>query len=293
MTASDDWEPLPADHLASFPGEFVPLAKVQAPAPAAPAASAALPAVPKVGSPGSASMAKGTGPAKAAAVAAPVDPAAELALQQLKARLAAAPPPQSLIAEVQRREARQERKQRAARSPQLAGSAPLVLAELPNVPLPVAYQQGFDGRDPREDEPWFADLPSAEQQRLHQQWALERVRFDSIGLVRRRQLLRVMASGALVSFVFALLQVLLLGGFGYVPLLTAGGAVACGAAQVCGGGRFAFAAAGGFVYMLIMVPVILGNPYALIGVMLASYGMGAVGREDGKRRAGGMGVTLE
>ena len=139
----------------------------------------------------------------------------------------------------------------------------------------------------------FANLPPAEQQRLHQQWALERVRFDGIGMVRRRQLLRVMASGALVSFVFALLQVLLLGGFGYVPLLTAGGAVAAGAAQVCRGGRFAFAAAGGFVHMLIMVPVILTNPYALTGVMLATYGMGAVGMEEEMRRSGGFDSTLQ
>lgn len=290
MTATDDWEPLPTDHLASHPGEFAPLDKVVGRAPSAPETRAVAATEPKRSPAGGGAGVKAADSARA--TAAPADPAAERALQQLKARLAKAPPPTSLIAEVQRREAKQERRQRAARAPQLVGSAPLVVEGLPTVPLPVAYQQGPDGRDPREDEPWFADLPPAEQQRLHQQWALERVRFDSIGLVRRRQLLRVMVSGALVSFVFALLQVLLLGGFGYVPLLTAGGAVAAGAAQACGGGRFAFAAAGGFVYMLIMVPVILVNPYALTGVMLAGYGMGAVGMEEEMRRSGGFDSTL-
>lgn len=287
MTDLNDWEPLPSEHLAAHPGEFVESGQ---PGMRAPADSwsegPASPAEPSPAKPPRAT----TRPSVTRRSGKPLDPAAERALQRLKAKLQKARASRSLIAEVQRREEKQERRQRAGRAPQLAASGPVVVATPAVASLAVDYAQGHDGRDLREESPWFLDLPKGEQERLHRQWATERVRFSGVAAVRRRHLQRVIAHGALVSFVFAVLQVLLLGGFGYVPILTAAGAAAAGVAQVCRGDRFVFALAGGFAYAAVMLPVFLTNPYALTGVMLAAYGMGTVGMEEEMRRSGGFDV---
>ncbi len=292
MTEQNDWEPLPSERLAAHPGEFLDSGQSVCRAPAdswaLPPAAAAAPAVPPTTSPARSPA----NPGVARKVQKPLDPAAERALQRLKAKLKKARAPLSLVAEVQHREEKQERQQRAGRAPQLATNCAVVVATQPAAvaPLVVDYAVGLAGRDAREEQPWFLELPKDEQERLHHEWASERVRFAGVGAVRRRHLQRVIAHGALVSFVLAVLQVLLLGGFTYVPILTAAGAAAAGVAQACRGDRFVFAMAGGLAYAAVMLPVFLQNPYALTGVMLAAYGMGTVGMEEEMRRSGGFDV---
>src|SRR5712671_6356030 len=74
---------------------------------------------------------------------------------------------------------RQDRQQQAQQA-EFAATAVHATSSLQgpqDVPLPASYQQG---RDQREDEPWFRDLPAAEQQRLHQSWLAERQRFTGL-----------------------------------------------------------------------------------------------------------------
>lgn len=161
MSDPSDWEPLPEAQRAAHPGEFVDLARrpVAAPAAVVPApVPAPLPPPPKA-----------------------PDPAAEQALAALKSKLAQAPRGRSLVAELCRREAKAARKQRAAGSAALAACGPVAVppagpapATTSAPPLTVDFVPGIDGRDEREDEPWFQQLPAAEQDRLRKAWALRR-----------------------------------------------------------------------------------------------------------------------
>jgi hypothetical protein len=155
MADTDDWQPLAPDQLAAHPGEFAPVASrdLRAEATGDPLAVTPRPAVP-------------------AAVAAPRDPAAEAAaeaaLAALRAKLQAAPPPRSLLAEVR---PKQRRASRVGGEP--AAAAVVVGDPAPPV-LAVEYAAGADGRDAREEEGWFLALPAAEQARLRGQWGQQR-----------------------------------------------------------------------------------------------------------------------
>lgn len=173
MTA-DDWEPLPPEQLCAHPGEWTPKVApaVVAAVPAAAAAPAPVPAPAPVAEP----------------EPPPPDPAAEQALAALKQRLQAKGPAHSLIAEAQHREQRQQRRQAAARSPELQatmvhGAVVDPTSSLPPATTPpppeIEYERGLTGRDPREEEWWFLELPPAERQRLQQVWAQKRLQGDA------------------------------------------------------------------------------------------------------------------
>ena len=278
----DDWAPLPEGELCQRPGEGVavpPRAAVAARAPVAPAAPVQAP-----------SPALAPRPAKPAAK--PVDPEAERALAALKAKIAAAAPATSLIADVQHRQLREERKRQAVgKVPELvaavvappSASPPPAPAPAPEVVIDTAACEV----DPRELEPWFKQLPASERERLRAQWWLERHRHDGKGLAVRRRLQRALGYGALVFLVLGLLQALLVGSVALVPMLTAAGAVAGGLAEILGGGRFVYAFAGAMAFVAVMGPMVLVQPLSLTSLLIACYGMGAIGMDGEMRRSGG------
>lgn len=146
----DDWAPLPEEKRILHPGEMVePVSH------------------PHAGPPPSIASVE-----PQATVAEP-DPA-EQALAELKARIAAHAPATSLVAEVVHREERKERQQRAASAVRAADAAIMQGGKQPRDPLPIEYDAGAHGRDPREEDAWFKALPEAERQRLQASWAAKR-----------------------------------------------------------------------------------------------------------------------
>jgi len=212
------------------------------------------------------------------------DPDSEQALRELKVRLTNAAPAKSLIAQVQHREQRQERRRvAAARGEPSLPPAPLAhdIAVAAATAPPVVDADN----DARELEPWFRELPAAERERLRAHWWSERHRNDDAGLRARRRLARAIGCGALLFFVLSLPQALL-GGLAVVPALVAAGAMAGGAAHLCGGGRFVYSCAGALAFCTVMGMSVL-SPMGLSCVMLATYGMGIVGMDGEMRRSGG------
>ncbi|MBM4060766.1 MAG: hypothetical protein FJ265_06690 [Planctomycetes bacterium] len=197
MSDRDDWAPLPAEQLAAHPGERVDV-------PACPAAVQHAPPEPS-----------------RAAAPAPPDPEAEQALAALQARLLQAPAGTSLVAAVQRREAKCARRLAASSRAELLAAAP-VAASAP--PLPVEYAPGLAGRDDREGEPWFLALPEAERLRLREAWGQRREQVAAAAPQQRRVANRRFAA-ALVVFV----AVAVLGTGAWWPA-TLGAGVLCGIA---------------------------------------------------------------
>lgn len=273
----DDWEPLANDQLCAHPGELSDCKKVpgapvpsSSPAPAAAVVAAAATAV-AVAAPV---------PAKPA----PLTPEQEQLLAQLKAKIADCPEAASILATERKRRQKEKRKQRAAADPALAASA---VVRVPGAPPEVAIDEAASDVDARELEPWFRELPPAEQERLRGQWHMHRHRYDDAGRHFRRRLGRAVGYGALVFFGMGVLQSLLVGGFGLVPILMVCGAIAAGIAELCGGGRFTYAVAGGVAFVAAMGPTVLFQPFSLVSLLLASYGMGLVGMDGEMRRSGG------
>ncbi|MGB3968786.1 MAG: hypothetical protein WBO45_18780 [Planctomycetota bacterium] len=250
----DEWAPLPAVELCRQPGERAEVAPRRAP-------RAAAPSPPEP------------------------DPAAQRLLADLQARLAKATPATNWLAEARRREDKERRQLRAAGAPELAATA--VTGSDPTATPVVHYDRGPDGRDGREDSDWFRALPAAEQQRLHAVWATERGRFTNQGALFAVRMRRALAHGALVMGALGVLQSLLLGGFGLVPAMAFAGAVAAAGAELCRGDRFVYALAGGLAWVVVMGPLVPGNPFVLYGLLMAAYGMGAIGMEGEMRRSGG------
>jgi hypothetical protein len=264
----DDWQPLPSDDLCARPGESCDLVK-KAPPPKTPPAPVPPPPPP--------------------AAPAPPDPAAERALAELKQKLAAAAPATSLIATVQHREQRAVRKSKA---PPAACAATVVRTTTPGDVLlaevasaEVAKKE--DPPDPRENERWFRTLPETERERLRARWWLAQHRHDGHGLVLRLRLQRALLYGALCFLVLSVLQSMLLGGFAYVPIFVAAGALAAGIAEICKGGRFAYAVAGAAAFVAVMGPGLVAQPLSMVSLMIAAYGMGTIGMDGEMRRSGG------
>jgi hypothetical protein len=201
MSEPGDWEPLSADELAQRPGERA----AQSPAKQSPAKQSPVnPAPPKE-----------TAPA--------ANPDGERLLQELKARIAQAPPSKSLIDEVMHREQRARRQQRAAGAEQLAGCKPVQSAvAVKDLPLDVDFDAGEHGRDAREDQAWFKDLPEDERKRLQEAWAQKRVKGDDDFAVQRRIRNRRTAA-AIITFVAVLFA-----GSGQQWHATVGAGICCG-----------------------------------------------------------------
>jgi hypothetical protein len=194
----DDWAPLPEQQLCNRPGEGVDVAKRVIAVPPSP--------VP---------------PAPVAAPRTAADEAvAERAIAALKAKIAAAPPAKSLVAEAQHREQRATRKHRAAASSELA--ALHVQGEDPTAKPVVEYAADADGRDEREESEWYRALPAKEQERLHGAWAGKREHAASSATGQRRIGNRRFVA-ALAVFAAALVL-----GTGAMWHATVGAAIACG-----------------------------------------------------------------
>ena len=172
MSEPGDWEPLSAEDLAQRPGERA------APTPAKPVPAKNAPPAPH--------------------------PDAERMLQELKAKIAQAPPASSLIDDVLRREQRERLQQRAADAEQLADCKPVQsTVAVKDLPLDVEFDAGEHGRDAREDQEWFRALPEAERKRLQEVWAQKRIKpADDFALQRRIRNRRTVA--ALVTFAVTL-----------------------------------------------------------------------------------------
>lgn len=198
--SDDAWAPLPADAQCAHPGELAMLGRRELPTPETlPSGPASVPAA-------AAPAAPATKPEVAAAAPVePEDPAVLLALAALRAKIAAAPAPSSMVAEIEERHRRERlRQQRRRQQPPADLQAAVVRAPATAVPAdgtaaakavstaadsksaavaaapaptPVAESAlppVDDGPDPREDEPWFHELPDVEQQRLRRVWAEKR-----------------------------------------------------------------------------------------------------------------------
>ncbi len=190
----DPWAPLPADQLWQRPGEEHMFSKrpERVSSRGKPRTEDADAATPPAPAPATPPPAPATPPAPQSRPAPlrptpPLDPAAAQALAALQQKLAAAPPGQSLVAEAQRREQRVERHKRAVQGPIAPELAALHLqGRDPEAEPILEFAPGADGRDPREDEAWFAALPPAEKDRLHAQWAKARAhRVDAVARQRR------------------------------------------------------------------------------------------------------------
>jgi hypothetical protein len=184
MTTADDdpWAPLPAGAEQHRPGESVEV-RSASPKEAAPKAAADA---------GASEVAQPAPKAEAS----PGNEAAQLAaLRELAARAAQQPKkPSSLVGAVLHREQRQRTARPAkpesplveAHAEQPSGTASeasLPAASRSVVPLGVvggSPEAPPPERDPREQEPWFLQLPAAEQQRLRAAWRNqhERLRLD-------------------------------------------------------------------------------------------------------------------
>lgn len=262
----DDWQPLPAEQWGHHPGEFAPEPRRVVPAP----------------------RERDPDPVDLAAAA-----EAERALAALKARIAEAGPSRSLIAEVQHGEQRRAAKRKNVE--RAVARAETQIHREVNRPASTTAEPSLeiDARaadiDPRETEPWFAELPKKEQERLKTHWWYERHRNDGAGTKLRRRIGRAVGYGALLFFVMSLLLVMLLGGFSYVPLLTAAGALAAGVAEVCGGGRIRYGIAGAAAFVLVLGPQVFLQPLAMIALMLLTYAMATLGMDGEMRQSGGFG----
>src|SRR5262252_10795574 len=155
MSEPGDWEPLSAEDLAQRPGER------PAPTPVKPAPAKSAPPAPH--------------------------PDAERMLQELKAKIAQAPPASSLIDDVLRREQRERLQQRAADAEQLADCKPVQsTVAVKDLPLDVEFDAGEHGREAHEDQAWFRALPEAERKRLQEVWAQKRTKGADDHAVQRR-----------------------------------------------------------------------------------------------------------
>lgn len=265
-----DWDPLPPEQLCRNPGEFVTLGKRSAPPVATPAPT----------------QAQAPSPPPAAPPPPPDDPAATAALQALHQKLASSPPPSSWVAQSLQRERRaQVRRANAGKAGQLA--ATLVQAEPAAPPAPqVEYALGLEGRDAREEEPWFLALPEAERVRLHDVWAQKRMQEAGASVVQRRNRNRRMQA-AIACFGLVLLL-----GTGALWHATVGAGIVCGIWwRHAGADRFldpirALVCFGG-MQGLAMAVARSPNPQLFLDAILLIAFAALVGFEGEIRRTGG------
>lgn len=181
----DPWAPLPPEQLFQRPGEEHMVHKRPDRVPSR---------GPQRGPTGGEAPAKPPQPPSAPPPAA-VDPAQEAALAALRARLAAAPPAQSMLADVLRRQQHQERKRRAGAATDPALTALHVHGRDPAAQPQLEYAPGAEGRDLREESEWFAALPPVERERLQAAWAKKRVVAAETAAGQRRWRNRRFAAG--------------------------------------------------------------------------------------------------
>jgi hypothetical protein len=163
---------------------------------------------------------------------------------------------------------------------------PVAAAPTP-APTPAPAPEPEPG-DPREQEEWFQRLPAAERERLSSHWRTHRERFADEPIIRRQQLIQAAWHGAVVFLVLGVLLAMLYGFGPLLPLVGAGGLAAM-LAQAAGGGRFVFSAGGVVAYLAVMGPLVIIDPFGMLGAVIAAYGLGVLGIDREIRRSGGFG----
>ncbi|MFO1077727.1 MAG: hypothetical protein U1E73_08370 [Planctomycetota bacterium] len=266
---ADDWAPLATDQHVNHPGEVVEIQKKVAPIapppepPPEPPPLPSPPANPRVD-----------------------DPEAQKALRELRQRIAAAGRSQSLVAAVQQRDDRARRQQRAAR---VLENHSVVESELrpADVPLAVDFAEGAEGRDPREEEAWFRDLPPPARQRLTAVWEAERARETRRRRGGGKGFRRACIHGAILAALVGTVMSLMTPALVRPLVLTVLGGLGAGCAQAFGAGRFHYAILGTGAFLACYATEMWNNPFALYGALLMGFGFGTLGMEAEMRRTGG------
>lgn len=277
MQENSDWEPLPADRLGLHPGELAipaPGAEVDGPDAGEPSADDA----------GAPRPAPAPDPDRRARQRA----AMKAAFARLQARAGAGPSKDTLVRALLDKDRRHRRRTSAVQSERLRHCVVAVSdLEEADVPLPVTYSAGTDGRDPREDEAWFQELPEAERHRLAAAWADKRAGDLHARRWNPRKLQRALVHGLVVMLVAALFVAILGAGAVKLGVFVLLGTLGSGVAQLCGGGRFTYALVGMLAFFLAFAREVLGHPIMLYGAVLTAYLLGVIGLEDEMRRSGG------
>jgi hypothetical protein len=172
------------------------------------------------------------------------DPAAEAMLAALQQRIAAAPPaPSSIVRQLLHRDRKQRRAEQAA---QVMPEALSVTTQEPAVP------EYHEGRYRAEDEPWFARLPTAEQERLRGVWDQQRT--VSAGRHERTRKERLETFWvAYVVFFFAGIPMFAVGGFASFLTMALAGCVTGFVWQMLPRDRFACAASASAIFGVLIV----------------------------------------
>jgi hypothetical protein len=216
-------------------------------------------------------------------------------LQNLQQELTTTRTKPSFGAALERAAQRIDRKQKAATAPFAADARHLRSDLRPeDVPLDLVYTEG---RDEREDEPWFKQLPLEEQDRLLRQWHGRELRLRREPVRWDKRLLRGACHGLAAFLLTALLQIPLLGA-GPIPVMLLAGALAGVLMNLTRPSRFRCSAIGGAVYLLaIIAPVTIagGAMEAIVaqalpilyGFAIAVCTCGLIGFDHEARRSGG------
>ncbi|MGE3175328.1 MAG: hypothetical protein AB7O97_22075 [Planctomycetota bacterium] len=209
----------------------------------------------------------------------------ERALKELTERLKAAPKSTDPLKRALAHAAR-----KTATEPIVPPKAkPTVKAPTPTAPPPGVERVDYAiDRDPREDEPWFLELPEAEQERLRTHWHWKRHESTRLRSQLRTELLRSCTFGVAIFGAIGLVLALLVGIWALLWRLSIAGAVGGLIGRIAGRSRFSFAAAG----VLCGGAALGGMLFSTIGMsalVLCTWGLALVGYDLEIRRSGGFG----
>lgn len=225
-----------------------------------------------------------------------LNPFAEMMLEQLKDQLSVTASKDAVACELTKAARRFDRK-KIANSEAFASTSGQVRSDLRGIedlPLDMAYEIG---RDPREDEPGFRNLPPMEQQRLRQQWEEERQRLSLRPLQQRRVQLHLLLSAIAVYAVVGLLLAPFRG-VAVLPGMLASGLLTGMAWLPLRRTRFAFALVGvlvfafgkGFAFAVTGADLeeISGEAMTMLfTAIVVTFGCGLVGFDCEMRMSGG------
>lgn len=214
---------------------------------------------------------------------------AEVALVQLRERLARQRKPANPVQQAFRKASKRPEQTLTDEAQSRPTSLPCVANSADQ-----SEQITMDGRDPREDLPWFRALPQDEQARLLSHWKELRDRSASLREQGKQHLLRAMMHGAVMSVVLVVVTEVgfmvrtgNLGAFGWrIPLLVLGTAAAA-CSHAIGGGAWTFALAGLVAYLGALRSAILLSPNMLFACWIATMLFGLLGLEREMLQRGG------
>ncbi|MFK7740155.1 MAG: hypothetical protein AB8H80_07510 [Planctomycetota bacterium] len=242
----------------------------------------------------------------------PPDPEALRRLAELQRKCSASGPSQSLVTRLTWRDQR-TRKRQALSERERGELEELLVTQLDDGmqwSLPAGLRHGqaaaaaaapadaeepapsleFDREsdlDERELEPWFAELPIEEQERLRAAWHFQRHRFDWRSTAFRRRLQRAGAYGGGCFFLTCVMMMFLDAAPIELLVFTPVGAVVGIIAELLGGERFTYAMMGAVGFVAVRGAALFSNPFAFYGLVFAISMMSAVGLDREMRRTAG------